>query len=285
MRIFTIVLLTFVLLLTSGSAFSPVAAQSTETIEIMEQIYAAIAEGDVDTALSYVADDAVLTLLPPPEGSTGVFAGKEEIRGWWEFLVTFNPRVEFSDVVITGNRATWRAKYWGDDFAAMGIAPAEFEGVHITRNGLLQSATWVFTAEFQARFEQANLLAANRALVERYMDELWTQGDLAVAEEIIAEDFVSHNFPLGDRAALIDSVVDFRAGNPNAYFTYDDMTVTADRVFIVNELMVRPEGAAADVEGEPASEPMVLILGIADGQITDRWLFMYAPAEIPPPAE
>lgn len=106
------------------------------------------------------------------------------------------------------------------------------------------------------------------------MEELWNQGDLSVADELLAEDFVSHNFPAGDREALKGAVAGFRAENPNAYFTYDDITVADDRVFIVNTMMVRPEGAAADAEDEPAGGPMVLILGVKDGKFTDRWLFV-----------
>jgi ketosteroid isomerase-like protein len=109
------------------------------------------------------------------------------------------------------------------------------------------------------------------------MEELWNQGDLSVADELLAEDFVSHNFPTGDLEALKGAVAGFRAENPNAYFAYDDISVADDRVFIVNTMMVRPEGAAADAEGEPAGGPMVLILSVKDGKFTDRWLFVSPP--------
>jgi len=54
----------------------------------------------------------------------------------------------------------------------------------------------------EADVELAFVQEANRAVVVRYMEELWNQGDLAVAEEVLAEDFVSHNFPAGDREVL-----------------------------------------------------------------------------------
>lgn len=64
------------------------------------------------------------------------------------------------------------------------------------------------------------------------------------------------------------------------------MIVTDNRVFSVTQLMIRTDGADTDGEGEPAGDPIVLIMGVKDGQISERALFMAAPAEIlPPPAE
>ena len=108
----------------------------------------------------------------------------------------------------------------------------------------MKSLSWVFTPEFTAKMGAAMAQLATKAAAARYMEELWNQGDLSVADELLAEDFVSHNFPAGDREALKGAVAGFRAENPNAYFTYDDITVADDRVFIVNTMMVRPEGAA-----------------------------------------
>ena len=130
----------------------PATAQTANSGDIIQAAYAAVAENDIDTAMSYVAEDMVLTLIPPPRGMDGVFIGKDAVRDWWTGLAAANGRAEFSDVIVSGNRATWRAKWWADNFEAMGIAPAEFEGVSVTQNGLLKSATWVFTAEFLARF-------------------------------------------------------------------------------------------------------------------------------------
>lgn len=78
------------------------------------------------------------------------------------------------------------------------------------------------------------------------------------------------------RDVLKENIVGFRAENPNAYFTLDDVTMTEDQAIIINTMMVRPEGAAANAEGEPAGSPMVLVLGLEDDKITDRWLYFHA---------
>jgi len=54
--------------------------------------------------------------------------------------------------------------------------------------------------------------------------------------------------------------------------------VTDGKVFVQTMIMVRPDDAPADAMGEPASPPMMLVLGVEDGKITDRWLYMWAEA-------
>jgi ketosteroid isomerase-like protein len=245
--------------------------------EVVEAIYAAVGEKDIDTAVALLAEDAVLTLVPPPAGLDGTFIGKEEIGGWYKGLADGNGRFEFSNVSVAGNTASLKLAFYDDSFEELGIAPAEFDGVAVVQDGLVKSLSWVFTPEFATKMGAAMAQLETRAAAARYLEELWNQGDLSVADELLAEDFVSHNFPAGDRAALKGAVAGFRAENPNAYFAYDDITVADDRVFIVNTMMVRPAGAAADAEGEPAGGPMVLILGVKDGKFTDRWLFVSPP--------
>jgi hypothetical protein len=131
------------------------------------------------------------------------------------------------------DKYVWRASlesahmklaFYNDFFEGLGIAPAEFDGVAVVQDGLLKSLSWVFTPAFTAKMGAAMAQLETKAAAARYMEELWNQGDLAVADELLADDFVSHNHPAGDRAALKDAVAGFRAENPNAYFTYDDIS-------------------------------------------------------------
>ena len=66
----------------------------------------------------------------------------------------------------------------------------------------------------------------------------------------------------------------FRAENPDAYFTIDDVLPTDEGTILVTTMMIRPEGAAPDAEGQPAGEPMMVRLALHDNQITDRWLYV-----------
>ena len=263
----------FAVLLAMLTLPAGVAAQEQETdpAAVVEAAYAAVQANDLERAGTYLADDVVLVLVPPPPGTNGTFVGKDAVLGWYENLIKNNFAIEFSDADVSGNRVSITNQTWVDDLP---IAPVEFDGTGIVQDGLIKTLSWVITPDSAAKLEAAIAQLAAKAAAARYMEELWNQGDLTVADELLAEDFVSHNFPAGDREALKGAVAGFRAENPNAYFAYDDPIVTEDRVFIVNTMMVRPEGAAADAEGEPAGGPMVLILGVKDGKFTDRWLFV-----------
>ena len=109
----------------------------------------------------------------------------------------------------------------------------------------------------------------NTALAHRYLEELWNEGNLEIANEILAEDFQSHNFGGGDREALVDAVVSFREENPNAFFPIEDLAVTNDRIYIQNSKMVRSEDGSVERE----SGPYLLVLAVENGKITDRWVY------------
>lgn len=244
--------------------------------DVVAAIYAAIGEKDVDAAVELLAEDAVLTLIPPPGPMDGTFIGKEEIGDWFAGLADDNGQSEFSNVSEMGNTASMNLSFTSGHFNNLGVSPAEFDGVAVVQDGLLKSVTWVMTPEFLAKLEPAEAREANRTAVVRYMEELWNQGNLDVADELLAEDFVSHNFPEGDREAVKASVVGFREENPTAYFSLDDVVVTEDRAFILQTVMVRPEGAPPDAEGEPTDARFLLMLSLDNGMITDRWLFNWA---------
>ena len=46
----------------------------------------------------------------------------------------------------------------------------------------------------------------NKTLVRRYSDEMWTQGDLAVGEELFAQDFLDHTLVLGQAVQVVAGV-------------------------------------------------------------------------------
>jgi ketosteroid isomerase-like protein len=276
MKKFTTIITLFVVMLAMLTIPVGVAAQEQETdpAAVVEAVYAAVQANDLERAGTYLADDVVLVLIPPPPGTNGTFVGKGAVLGWYENLTKNNFAIEFNNADVSGNRVSITNLTWVDDLP---ITPVEFDGTGIVQDGLIKTLSWVITPASMAKLETAIAQLEIKAAATRYMEELWNEGDLSVADELLADDFVSHNFPAGDREALKGAVAGFRTENPNAYFAYDDITVVDGRVFIVNTMMVRPEGASADAEGEPQGGPMVLILGVKDGKFTDLWLFVSPP--------
>ena len=279
-RTIVVLLLVFasVLLVSTG----PLAAQEDATPlpatmepgDVVAAVYAALDAGDVDAALEFLDDDAVLAIVPPPDGIDGSYVGKEEIGAWYDQLVAGRSRSEISDVMTVGNRVTMHLVFSDDFIAGLGIGPAEFDGTAVVQDGKVKTLSWVFTPEFSAKMDAAMATAAVRDVVTKYMDNLWTQGQLEVVDEVIAENFVSHNTPAGEgRDFLRAAVAGFREENPGIYFPLHEMVVTDEHVFVFTEMMQGAEGAAPSAGDEAIGTPMLIVLDIKDGQITDRWMY------------
>lgn len=114
-------------------------------------------------------------------------------------------------------------------------------------------------------------------LVSRWL-YLWdtVNGDMDDFDEIVSEDFVSHNLPEGDREVMRAGIEGFRANNPGVYFPLEDLAIADGNAYVTNRMWMVPEDAAAGDEGEPVSSLLLAVLGIEDGQITERWLFELA---------
>ena len=112
--------------------------------------------GDVDTALAFLADDAFITLVPPPmEGHDGVFRGKEEIRAWWENLYSLNGASTVSDCQVEGETVTCQLNYTDDSLKALGLDSIDNEFVVIVREDKIQTYTVTMTEESVAELMAA----------------------------------------------------------------------------------------------------------------------------------
>src|SRR5262245_43278363 len=54
-------------------------------------------------------------------------------------------------------------------------------------------AAFATSLEGQAAHAGTNSIEQNKAMVRRWSEELWSQGNLAVADEIVASDYVRHD--------------------------------------------------------------------------------------------
>jgi len=126
-------------------------AQAADPLSIANAWNDALNAGDIDTALSYLADDAVLTFIPPTPGTTGVLTGKEQIRGWYEAIVAAHGFATLSDCKLDGETLTCTDTYTDDDFKAMGVGSIVAEWVAVVREGKIQSYTFTMSAESLAK--------------------------------------------------------------------------------------------------------------------------------------
>jgi predicted ester cyclase len=96
----------------------------------------------------------------------------------------------------------------------------------------------------------------NKALYTVVVNQVFNQGDLALADDLIAED-VTHNGSAYGRASFKSMVKEMREKAPSARYTVTDLVVDGDRV--VGRLT--RDGGAAEI----------VVLRIQDGQVTEHW--------------
>ena len=118
--------------------------------------------------------------------------------------------------------------------------------------------------------------AENKEIVRRYIEEVWTQGNLAIIDELFAANFVNHTPARGlppDREGFKQFAVAYRAGFPDLQATLEEIIGEGDKVVTRwtargthrGEFMgVAPTGKKATVTG-------ISITRVAGGKIVEDW--------------
>jgi steroid delta-isomerase-like uncharacterized protein len=116
----------------------------------------------------------------------------------------------------------------------------------------------------------------NKALVRRVFDEIASNGDFGVVDEIYAAEYVDHApFPgsPGGRDGVRHSIGALRTAMPDLQVTVEEMSGHRDKVATHNTwhgthtgevLGIVPTGRALSFSG-------VVVFRISDGQIAERW--------------
>src|SRR5215468_30961 len=121
----------------------------------------------------------------------------------------------------------------------------------------------------------------NKALVRRFFEEVFNQGDLNVADEIIASGFAGHGFASHGREHgpnnAKNTVKQFKAAFPDIRFEVEEMIAEADKVVVRvafrgthrgTFMGIAPTGKVVEVSG-------VELARMADGKIIEEgWHFM-----------
>jgi predicted SnoaL-like aldol condensation-catalyzing enzyme len=116
---------------------------------------------------------------------------------------------------------------------------------------------------------------ANQALVQRFIEKAWNQGNVAIVDECVAADFVEHPLwpnivPLGPmdasaREQLKHDITETRKGFPDLQITIDQLIQAEDKVITVLTNRGTP------ITGKPMSWVEINIDRIVGGKIVERW--------------
>ena len=160
-RIFWFTLPLFLLLMMLSVSSCQPAADETSTVEaIVQGFIEALNAGDVEGALAFLADDAVVQLIPPPEpAGEGVFTGKEEIRGWYEIMAEGQGFNTLSNVSVNGDQVTALIRFSDEGLKQMGVDFLDNEWAATIKDGKIQGYTATVTGESMEK-----LMAALAAL-------------------------------------------------------------------------------------------------------------------------
>jgi ketosteroid isomerase-like protein len=160
-KCFTIVLV-LIAMLPLLTVSSPASAEQDEAtvdpggpVAIVRALYEGINAGDLEAAMTYIADNAVSVNLPPPPGVESATVGKEAIRELNATLIAAHSQTDIIDPQVHGDAVTYRALVEDDFMRVLGVAPLEFTVTSIVQDGLLQSETWVMSPQSLARVEAA----------------------------------------------------------------------------------------------------------------------------------
>jgi steroid delta-isomerase-like uncharacterized protein len=117
----------------------------------------------------------------------------------------------------------------------------------------------------------------NKAILRRFFEEIFNQGNLSAADEIVAENYVNHNPAPGEtpgREGLKQFVLTVHSGFPGGRFNVEDQIAEGDKVTTRWSFTGTHQ---AEFAGIPATGKQVQITAInihriVDGQIQEGWL-------------
>lgn len=113
----------------------------------------------------------------------------------------------------------------------------------------------------------------NKALVRRFITEIFEQVRVDAVDELCAEDFIGHTWGEIDRDGLKQTMGRVAASLADIHFTVEDEIAEDDRVAVRLTASARQVGEIAGQAGTGRSYKIgeIHIFRIRDGKVTEHW--------------
>ncbi len=116
----------------------------------------------------------------------------------------------------------------------------------------------------------------NKALARRFIEETISQGNMSVADEVVALDYVGHPTPPGvpaGREGLKQVVTMYRSAFPDLKTTIHDIIAEGDKVVLhmTHSATHKGEFMGIPPTGKSASFGEIAILCFTEGKIVEYW--------------
>ncbi|WP_119067028.1 ester cyclase [Rubrobacter indicoceani] len=117
---------------------------------------------------------------------------------------------------------------------------------------------------------------ANVDLVNRYIEEVWHDGNVRLLDELFAPDYRRHLSPADEPLDLEgqrERIVGFRAAFPDIRFRVEDIVADGDRVVFRAVLLGTHEGDFMSIAptGRRISVALMDLVRIANGRFAEQW--------------
>ena len=119
--------------------------------------------------------------------------------------------------------------------------------------------------------------SANKALVQRFYQDVFVDWDRDLVAELLSPAFRSHDWPADARTGP-DGFWDFYDGVlaafPDTRYVVDDLIAEGDRVVVHWRLLATQQGEffGMAATGAPISLQGIAIYRVEDGQLMERWV-------------
>lgn len=123
-------------------------------------------KGDIEAALSHLADNVVVSITPPGPGEDGVYEGQDEVRGWYETIVAGKGVGALNDCQVDGDTYTCVSNYTDEGLKSIGVDFIEGSWVAVVHDGKIQSYTFTISPESLAKFPPPPTATPAEPLVE-----------------------------------------------------------------------------------------------------------------------
>jgi predicted ester cyclase len=121
------------------------------------------------------------------------------------------------------------------------------------------------------------IAAANKQLVRRFYKEVYVNWNMAVADDVVSPQFISHDWPDGGPTgpkAFREYYSAIRAALPDARYEVDDLIAEGDKVVVRWRLLGTHKGAFRGIAptGRPFTLKGIAIYRVQDSKLVERWV-------------
>jgi steroid delta-isomerase-like uncharacterized protein len=118
-------------------------------------------------------------------------------------------------------------------------------------------------------------IEGNKALVRRFIDEIFLQGKAEAVDELLADDFVPHNWGKtgAGKSAMTAAIKRASAGLSDARMTIEDVIAEGDKVAVrlTSHAVQTGPFMGLPASGKPYTIEEIHIFKIRDGKVTEHW--------------